>query len=310
MVSIIFTIKEDDVELLSRIRAEQGELPEALRKVAEVILGDPAEAARMTIVDLAERSGTSTATITRFCRALGFSGYAELRVTIATETGRAARQQWATDIGQEIRPDDGLDKVLGVVSNSDIRLIQETAAQLDLGTVEKVAQAISRARRVLLFGVASSAAVAGEMEYRLQRMGVPTWSRSDAHSALTDAALLDDGDVAIGISHSGRTREVIEVLAEAGSHGAITVAVTSHPRSPLAEVAELVLTSAARETTFRADGFAAIHSQLLVLDVVYVAVAQRTYERTKEAFDLTVRAVTGHRYELPRTPEEPDRPAR
>jgi DNA-binding MurR/RpiR family transcriptional regulator len=283
------------VELLARIRAEQHDMPEALRKVADAILDGPAEVARLTIVDLAERSGTSTATITRLCRALGFSGYAELRVAIATETGRAARQTWETDIGQEILPDDGLDRVLGVVSSNDIRLIQETGEQLDLAVVAKVAQAIARAGRVLLFGVSSSAAVASEMEYRLQRMRVPTWSRSDAHSALTDAALLGQGDVAIGISHSGRTREAIEVLAEASSHGAITVAVTSCPRSPLAEVAELVLTTASRETTFRADGFAAIHSQLLVLDVVYVSVAQKTYERTKDAFDLTVRAVAGHR---------------
>ncbi len=277
------------------MRAERQDMPEALKKVADAILETPGEAARLTIVDLAERSGTSTATITRFCRALGFAGYAELRVAIATETGRRERQTWHTDIGQEIRPDDPLERVLEVVSGNDTRLIQETGDQLDLAVVEKVAQAISRAGRVLLFGVASSAAVANEMEYRLQRMRVPTWSRSDAHKALTDAALLGQGDVAMGISHSGRTREAIEVLAEAGSHGAITVAVTSHPRSPLAEVAELVLTTSARETTFRSDGFAAIHSQLLVLDVVYVSVAQRTYERTKQAFDVTVRAITGHR---------------
>ncbi|MEV0974557.1 MurR/RpiR family transcriptional regulator [Microtetraspora glauca] len=283
------------MELLGRIRAERSELPEALRRVADLILSNPGEAARSTIVDLAERSGTSTATITRFCRALGFGGYAELRVAIATEQGRVAQQTWETDIGQEILPDDNLERVLGVVSGNDIRLIQETAAQLDLATVEKVAAAISQAGRVLLFGVSSSAAVASEMEYRLQRIRIPTWSRSDAHSALTDAALLGERDVAIGISHSGRTREVIEVLAEAGSHGAITVAVTSHPRSPLAEVAELVLTTASRETTFRSDGFAAIHSQLLVLDVVYVSIAQRSYERTRQAFDLTLRAVTGHR---------------
>ncbi|MFF5206426.1 MurR/RpiR family transcriptional regulator [Streptosporangium sp. NPDC000396] len=283
------------VELLSRVRAGLDEMPEALRRVAELIISDPAEAARSTIVDLAERSGTSTATITRFCRAFGFGGYAELRVALATETGRAAQAHWETDIGGEILPDDGLGRVLNVVANNDTRLIQETASQLDLDVVEKVAQAIVRAGRVVLFGVSSSAAVASEMEYRLQRIRVPCWGRSDAHSALTDAALLREGDVAIGISHSGRTREVIEVLAEAASHGATTVAVTSHPRSPLAEVAELVITTASRETTFRAEGFAAIHSQLLVLDVVYVAVAQRTHERTKEAFDLTVRAVESHR---------------
>nr|WP_269128945.1 MurR/RpiR family transcriptional regulator [Nonomuraea sp. K271] len=280
---------------MSRIRAEQHDMPEALRKVADAILAAPAEAARLTIVDLAERSATSTATITRFCRALGFSGYAELRVAVATETGRVAQQTWQTDIGREILPDDSLDRVLSVVSGNDIRLIQETGDQLDLAVVDKVARAVARAGRVLLFGVSSSAAVASEMEYRLQRMRVPTWSRSDAHSALTDAALLGQGDVAIGISHSGRTREVIEVLAEAGSHGAITVAVTSQPRSPLAEGAELVLTTASRATSFRSEGFAAIHSQLLVLDVVYVSVAQRTYERTKQAFDVTVRAVAGHR---------------
>ncbi|WP_055480162.1 MurR/RpiR family transcriptional regulator [Sphaerimonospora mesophila] len=283
------------MDLLGRIRAEQPELPEALRRVAELILSNPGEAARSTIIDLAERSSTSTATVTRFCRALGFGGYAELRVAIATEQGRVAQQTWETDIGQEILPGDSLERVLGVVSGNDIRLIQETAAQLDLAAVEKAAAAISQAGRVLLFGVSSSAAVASEMEYRLQRIRIPTWSRSDAHSALTDAALLGEGDVAVGISHSGRTREVIEVLAEAGSHGAITVAVTSHPRSPLAEVAELVLTTASKETMFRGDGFAAIHSQLLVLDVVYVSVAQRTYERTRQAFDLTFRAVAGHR---------------
>jgi DNA-binding MurR/RpiR family transcriptional regulator len=283
------------MELLGRVKIERHEMPDALRKVADAILDSPAEAARLTIVDLAERSGTSTATITRFCRAMGFAGYAELRVAIATETGRVAQQTWQTDIGQEILPDDSLERVLGVVAGNDIRLIQETGDQLDLAVVEKVAQAVARAGRVLLFGVSSSAAVASEMEYRLQRMRVPTWSRSDAHSALTDAALLGQGDVAIGISHSGRTREVIEVLAEAGSHGANTVAVTSHPRSPLAEVAELVLTTSSRETTFRSDGFAAIHSQLLVLDVVYVSVAQQTYERTRQAFDVTVRAVAGHR---------------
>ncbi|GII89813.1 MurR/RpiR family transcriptional regulator [Sinosporangium siamense] len=283
------------MELLFRIRAESDEMPEAVRRVAELIIGDPAEAARSTIVDLAERSGTSTATVTRLCRALGFGGYSELRVALATETGRAERAHWDTDIGQEILPGDNLDRVLNVVASSDIRLIQETASQLDVATVEQVARVLTTAGRVVLFGVSSSAAVASEMECRLQRIRIPCWSRSDAHTALTDAALLTKGDVAIGISHSGRTREVVEVLAEAGSHGATTVAVTSHPRSPLAEVAELVLTTSSRETTFRADGFAAIHSQLLVLDVVYVAVAQQTHERTKEAFDLTARAVESHR---------------
>jgi DNA-binding MurR/RpiR family transcriptional regulator len=278
-----------------RIQTEVPGLPEALRKVGELILADPAEAARSTIVALAERSGTSAATVTRFCRSFGFGGYSELRVALATETGRAAQADWGVGVGHEIGPGDPLDTVVEVMAAADARLIQETAAQLDSGVVAKVADAIVGAGRVLLFGMSTSGEVAGMLEGRLRRIKVPCWSYSDPHQALADAALLGPGDVGIGSSHQGRTREVLEALAEAGGRGASTVGVTSFARSPLAELADLVLTTASRETTFRLGGLAAVHSQLFVLDLVYVAVAQRTYERTNEAFELTIRALDSHR---------------
>lgn len=91
---------------LARVRAIQSELPSALQRVAELVLADPASAARATIVELAERSSTSPATVTRFCRALGFEGYAELRLGIAAEppaTDESAA--WAVS-GGKMRFDD------------------------------------------------------------------------------------------------------------------------------------------------------------------------------------------------------------
>src|SRR5689334_17464449 len=246
-------------------------MPEALAKIAETILGDPETAAHASIVDLAERSGTSTA------------------------TGRAEQARWETDISGDIAPEDPLGDVLTVVTAADTRAIQDTAAGLDVGMVERVAVAIAEAKRVEIFGLGSSGTAGREMAFRLERIRVPVWYRGDSHTALTNAALLLPGDVAIGLSHSGRTREVIETLAEAADHGALTVAVTSHGRSPLAEVADIVFTTVVQETTFRLAALSALHSQLLVLDLIYVAVAQRTYERTAEALELTVRAVDAHR---------------
>lgn len=281
--------------LLGRLRIEAPEMPEALARIADVILTDPEGAAHTSIVDLAERAGTSTATVTRLSRALGFRGYANLRVAIATETGRADQARWETDISGDIAPEDPLDRVLGVIATADTRAIQATAAGLDLPAVERIAVAIAGAGRVELFGLGSSGTAGREMAFRLERIRVPVWFRSDAHTALTNAALARPGDVVIGLSHSGRTREVIEVLAEAADHGALTVAVTSFGRSPLAEVAEVVLTTSVHETTFRLAALSALHSQLLVLDLIYVAVAQRTYEQTAEALEVTVRAVDAHR---------------
>lgn len=283
---------------LGRIRTELPGLPEALRRVGERILEDPERAARLTIIALAELSGSSPATVTRFCRMFGFAGYTELRVALATEIGRAAQANWGAGMGREIGPADPLDAAIETMAATDARLIHETAAQLDTEVVGKVADAIVAANRVLLFGVSISGAVAAMLEARLRRIRISCWSHTDAHEALADAALLEAGDVAIGISHRGRTREVLEALAEAGGHGATLVAVTSFARSPLAELADLVLTTAGRQMeTFRAGGLSAVHSQLFVLDAVYLAVAQRTYERAKNSYELTINAVESHRVE-------------
>lgn len=282
--------------VLAQVRAGLPEFTGAVRRVAEVVLSDPAAAARATIVELAERSGTSPATVTRFCRALGFEGYSDLRIGIAGETGRGARLAgWTVDIGREIQPSDPLDKVLAQIMAADTQAMHDTAALLDLGEVVRAAEAIAGAARVDLYGVSGSALVGGEMQFSLHRIGVAAWTWNDPHNGLASAALLSPGDVAIGISHSGQTGEIIEMIAEAGSHGATTVALTSFPKSPLAELADIVLTTASQQTTFRPDALSARHPQLVVLDLLYIAVAQRTHDRAHAAFQRTARAVAGHK---------------
>lgn len=297
--------------VLARVRAQLPEFTGALRRVAERVLADPAAAARATIVELAERSGTSPASVTRFCRALGFEGYADLRLGIAGETGRAARAAgWSVDIGREIEPGDPLERVLGQVMAADTRAMHDTVALLDLAQVAAAADAIAGAGRTDIYGASGSALVGAELQLSLHRIGVAAWAWTDVHSGLASAAVLSPGDVAVGISHSGQTRETIEMLAEAGSRGATTVALTSFPRSPLAEVADVLLTTApsgtgartirdgadpGSATSFRPDALSARHPQLVVLDLLYIAVAQRTHQRAHAAFQRTARAVDGHR---------------
>jgi DNA-binding MurR/RpiR family transcriptional regulator len=282
--------------VLARLRSGLPEFTGALQRVAELVLTDPASAARSTIVELAERSGTSPATVTRFCRALGFEGYADLRLSIAGETGRASRAGgWTDDIGREIQPTDPLERVLGQIMAADTRAMHDTVSLLDLREVERAADAIAAASRVDIYGASGSALVGAEMQFCLHRIGVAAWAWTDVHNGLASSALLRPGDVALGISHSGQTRETIEMIAEAGSHGATTIALTSFARSPLTDVADIVLLTATQATTFRPDALSARHPQLVVLDLLYIAVAQRTHERAHASFQVTARAVAGHR---------------
>ncbi|GAB4008336.1 hypothetical protein GCM10029992_64440 [Glycomyces albus] len=177
----------------------------------------------------------------------------------------------------------------------DAAMLRDTVDTLDLKAVERVAAAVSAARRVDVYGVSTSAVVARELQMGFYRTGVSAWVWTEVHEALASAALLGEGDVAIAISHSGTTVETIEMLSEASSRGALTVAVTAGPESPLGEVADVCLVSAARRAGHRADLLASRHSQLLVADLVHVAVAQRRFPEAMEALESRARAVVGHR---------------
>ncbi len=277
-----------------RLRAILPSLSRSERRVATEVLDDPRRVAASTITELAERCGTSETTVIRFCRTLGLSGYPQLRLTLATEAGRADNGPVRV-VDSGIGPDDDLAQIVEKIAYADARGIEETASQIDLGSLQAVVDALVEAKRIDVYGVGASAFVAMDFQQKMHRIGKVVFAWSDTHVALTSAALLHPGDVAIGVSHTGVTADTIEALAEAGRHGATTVALTNFPRSPIADVADHVLTTAVRETTFRSGAMASRLAQLTLVDFMFVGVAQRTSAETMAALEATLLAVSGHR---------------
>jgi DNA-binding MurR/RpiR family transcriptional regulator len=276
-----------------KVRGLLPSLSPAEQRVARVVIEEAATAALLTITELAERAQTSETTVIRFCRALGFGGYPQLRLALAGEAG-AARDD-ARELGGDISPSDDLVDVVRKIAFADARAVEDTATQLDVAVLERVVDAVVAARRVDVYGVGASAFVAQDLQQKLHRIGRVAYAWSDMHLALTSAALLDERDVAFGVSHTGTTTDTIEAFAEAGRRGALTVALTNFPKSPITRVADLVLTTAARETTFRSGAMASRLAQLTVIDCVFVGVAQRTYPQTRAALEATYEAVRGRR---------------
>lgn len=278
-----------------RIRGLAPTLTPAERRVAEQVLADPVGTHRGTIGQLAERSRTSLTTVTRFCRALDLAGYQELRFALATEAGEASSRNWVLGAAAEIGPEDPLQRVLANLLATDVRALEETAAQLDLAVAEQLIDAITAARRVDVYAVSGSAAIGSDLQRRLHHLGVTSHLWTDIHDALASAALLGPDDVAIGISHSGETIEVIEPLTAARAGGAATAAVTNFPRSTITGVAGLVLTTSAREATYRSGSLSGRHTQMLVVDCLITGIAQRTSPASDEAVARTAAAVRPHR---------------
>ncbi|MFI9827386.1 MAG: MurR/RpiR family transcriptional regulator [Streptomyces sp.] len=281
-------------DVTTLIRTELPRLAGSLRKVGELILEDPAAVTHCSAAELGRRTGTSQATVTRFCRAIGLDSYQHLLIELAQERGRGQVSDWGTaEIGPDISPDDSLERVVQVVGNADLRAVQQTIDRIDLDAIERAAQAVARARRIDVYGVGGSGAVAQETETRLFRIGCAVRGWTEVHGATTSAALLTPADVAVGISHSGATRETVEPFELAKERGATTVAITSDPRSSLARSADIRLISSASETNFL-TGIGGRHSVLVLLDCLYVRVAQLSYQRASTSLALTDHIIPQH----------------
>jgi DNA-binding MurR/RpiR family transcriptional regulator len=274
-----------------RIRSLVPTLAPAERRVALRVCDDPAGVAGSTIGALAAACDTSVTTVTRFSRAVGFTGYPALRLALATELGRSQGGLAARTVGSDIGPGDDLEDVVEKVAFADARAVEETADQLDVAVLRRVIDAIVGAARVDIYGVGASAFVALDLQQKLHRIGRVAFAWADPHVAMTSAALLKPGDVAVGLSHGGATQDTIDALARARANGVTTNAVTNFPRSPIVAVADHVLTTAARETTFRSGATASRLAQLTVVDCVFVGVAQQTYDSSQEALRATHDAV-------------------
>jgi DNA-binding MurR/RpiR family transcriptional regulator len=280
--------------LLAHVRALTPNLAPAEQRVAAAVVSDPAGVAAKTISELAQACQTSGTTVIRFCRAMGFPGYPELRLALAA-AAQAGRETGWEDIGSDIGPHDTLDEVIKKITHADARAVEETGAQLDIETLGKVVEAVVRARRIDIYGIGASAFVALDLQQKLHRIERIVYAWPDPHSAVTSAALLKRGDVAIGISHTGTTADTVGSLAEAQANEATTVAITNYPGSAIARVADYVLTTAARETTFRSGAMASRIAALTVVDCLFVAVAQRNYKQTLRALERTYAAVKARR---------------
>jgi DNA-binding MurR/RpiR family transcriptional regulator len=281
-------------DILVAIRSLLPNLAPVEQRVARAVLDDPFGTAMQPISELARACGTSATTVVRFCRAIGLHGYPELRIALAT----AAAHDGANAVAEpshDIMPGDDPATIAKKIAHADAKAVSETAEHLDIGVLVRVVELLDGARRIDLYGVGASGYVALDLQQKLQRIGKPAFAWPDPHMAITSAALLGPGDVAIALSHTGTTVDTIDALREARSHGAATVAVTNYPRSPICATADFVLLTAARETAFRSGAMTSRIAQLTVVDCLFVVLAQHDLPASRSALERTFSAAQAKR---------------
>ena len=284
------------MDVLLRVRQSRDRVSASERRVADVVLADPELVRTSTIMRLAEASGASQSTVARFCQSLGYPGYREFRLDVIAALSRDQAQRVRFDIAEgEIGPDDSIADTVAKIAFQEAQAIQDTAQMIDTDAVSQAVDAIRSARRIELYGAGASSLTAQDLFQKLSRIGKPAGASVDIHLALAQAALLDDGSVAIGVSFRGETRETLDFLAVARRTGALTIGITNAAQSSLDDVCDIVLRTSVRESRFRSGAMASRIAQLALIDMLFVLVLRQDFPLMTESLRRTYDAVSSRR---------------
>jgi RpiR family carbohydrate utilization transcriptional regulator len=269
----------------ARLRAELGRLPEAERRVAELLLAEPASVVHESVGRLAQRAGASPATIVRLSRRLGYDGFAALKIALAQEGGR---------VDQFGHPRPATEERYLRVMEADAASIRDGATAVDGAAMAAAATAMAQAGEVLFCGVGVSAALAALSAFRLSALGIRASTAADPLSQHLRAATLGATDMCVAISHTGESRDPIEAVVTAARAGARTIGVTSFAGSPLTEAVALALVCTSEHSPEARKLFANPVALVSVLGALHAEVAAR--RPASDAGGAAARVIASHQY--------------
>lgn len=261
---------------LAKMRAAYPSLPPSERKVVDFILANFEEVIRMTLAELAQRSGVSDATVVRLCRSLGFNNYLELKISLTRSMDGTSRL-----IHDDVREGDSAPTVARKVLRTAIQAVQDTLEVLDDDAFNQAVDLLHNADRIMIAGVGTSGPLAHELYNRLIRLRMNCHVHTDIYLQVVEAALLTEQDVVVLISQNGTTIGPIRTAMEARRKGAKIIVITGNSVSELGELADVILLTVSHETSLEAiDSRVAQHA---LTQALYVALAMRMMSAANES---------------------------
>lgn len=271
----IATTEMDD-NLLEVIARSLPNLRKSDRRVAEAVLAEPSKMIEMTLAELARTAEVSEPTVIRFCSAIGCDGFRDMRVKLARSLAFAR-----TTSHSAISTDDDLGSIIGKIFDFNLSNLNWVRSKLDPASIATAVAALSKAKRIEFFGFGASAVVARDAQQKFPLFGVACGAPTDGHQMFMTAAMLQAGDVAVAISNTGQTREVIQATRLARERGATTIGITGSDSS-LLRYCDIGIVAETLENTDLYTPTISRLSAMVIIDILSTAVSLAQDDKHQE----------------------------
>ncbi|WP_085524550.1 MurR/RpiR family transcriptional regulator [Tuberibacillus sp. Marseille-P3662] len=274
--------------VLYKVRESLVYVKPAEKAVAQYILKDPEAVVSMSVQELAAESFSSAAAVMRYCQSLGYEGFKDLKLKLSGDLTVISLH----DLEREnLVPGDSIETMMSVTTNNNIQSLYDTMQLIDQEQLTKAYQYIVKAGKIDFYGVGSSFLIASDAVQKFMRINKMCAAYSDFHMQKVSAVNLSDHDVAVAISYSGETQQIIDCIQVAQSRGAKVIAITKYADTTISGMADAVLFVAAKEDEFRSAAMTSRIAQLNVIDMLYTACAYEEYDSALSHLNRTHQVV-------------------
>ena len=273
------------------IQGKKHRLTNTELKLADYILEHYDEALNYNVTELADSAGVSDASVVRFCKKLGYKGYQDFKVNAAKDVLPRDRH-----FNPGLEQDDDIETICKKIFLSEVNVLNRTLASLDTNELKVVAEKIEKAEKIVFFRSGGSLIVAKDAAHKFMKIGICAFVYEDIDLQLMSSSLMSEKEVAIGISHSGSNRNVIDCIKNAKENGAETIAIVGQGKTPLSKIADMILYCSSEETMFESESVSTRIAQLAIIDAIVAIVAFDNYEESYTAIQRTRRATSENKY--------------
>ncbi len=278
--------------ILELITTQYNSLTKAEKRVADFVLTNSLEAQYMSITDLAASSMVAEATIFRFCKTLGLSGYNEFKLSLAKSTVPKQSRDTVYDIYGKVKPGDSIPDMCTKLYNSEVEALTQTLQKIDPEALTQAVDILAGSERVFCFGQGGSSILAMEAWGRFITAAPHFHHVADNHMQAMTAALTGAKDAILFFSYSGSTRDMLEILPLVRENGVKVILVTHFPNVGGSQFADVVLLCGSSEGPLQMGSIAAKVAQLFLIDVLFNEYCRRNPEKTMLNREATTKAIT------------------
>lgn len=277
---------------LLTIKNNYQSLTAAERKVADYILKNSEKVILMSIANFSKQADVAKSAVIRCCKSLGFEGYSEMKISLAVELSKNKQLNYIP----YIYPNDDASSILDKIFSANVKTLHDTAEKINRTELRNIVDLLYNAKTIYIYAIGTSAGIANDFQYRIMQMGRTSLCFTDLPSMKVSTINIKCGDIAIGISHSGRTVATIDALKLAKARGAETVCITSFPNSEITKVCDHSIEVYSDEIQYPIEAVSARIAHISVIDAITVALSARNYEEALERSKITHDLINTIRY--------------